>query len=179
MAEFIFDENDYPLAYLITFRCYGTWLHGDERGSTDRDHNVYREPFLPTDEAREKEERLRLKHAPVILSEAQRLVVERTITEVCQYRGWTVRAINVRTNHIHAVVSAQCAPEKILSDLKAYSTRRMKEAGSWKSKTSPWAEHGSRRYLWKSHHVARAVDYVLNHQGDSLLPDFDSPDEPF
>ena len=25
-----------PLAYFITFTCYGNWLHGDERGSVDR-----------------------------------------------------------------------------------------------------------------------------------------------
>jgi len=24
------DYNLFPLAYLITIRCYGTWLHGDE-----------------------------------------------------------------------------------------------------------------------------------------------------
>ena len=36
-----------PLAYLITFRSYGTWLHGDERGSVDRFHNVYGTPRLP------------------------------------------------------------------------------------------------------------------------------------
>ena len=23
-----FDDNEFPLAYLITFRCYGTWLQG-------------------------------------------------------------------------------------------------------------------------------------------------------
>ncbi|MGQ0761444.1 MAG: hypothetical protein ACT4OT_05435 [Acidobacteriota bacterium] len=39
-----FDDNDFPLAYLITFRCYGTWLHGDERGSVDRKQNVYGTP---------------------------------------------------------------------------------------------------------------------------------------
>jgi len=26
------DITDFPLAYLITFRCYGTLLHGDKRG---------------------------------------------------------------------------------------------------------------------------------------------------
>lgn len=25
-----------PLAYFITWRTYGTWLHGDERGSVQR-----------------------------------------------------------------------------------------------------------------------------------------------
>ena len=23
------DDNEYPLTYLITFRTYGTWLHGE------------------------------------------------------------------------------------------------------------------------------------------------------
>src|SRR5262249_42685946 len=41
---------DRPLAYLITFRCYGTWLHGDERGSTDRHRNQYGTPFIPSNE---------------------------------------------------------------------------------------------------------------------------------
>ena len=27
-----------PLAYLITFNTYGTWLHGDRRGSVDSNH---------------------------------------------------------------------------------------------------------------------------------------------
>src|SRR3954465_9461649 len=30
-----------PLAYFITFRCYGTWLPGDERGWVDRRHNQF------------------------------------------------------------------------------------------------------------------------------------------
>ena len=29
-------EGNYPLAYLITIRSYGTWVHGDEKGSVDR-----------------------------------------------------------------------------------------------------------------------------------------------
>ena len=36
-----FDDKEFPLAYLISFRTYGTWLHGDKRGSMDRKHNVY------------------------------------------------------------------------------------------------------------------------------------------
>ena len=30
--------DGYPHGYLITFRCYGTWLHGDARGSFPFDH---------------------------------------------------------------------------------------------------------------------------------------------
>jgi hypothetical protein len=33
----VWDENTFPLAYLITFRTFGTWLHGDGRTSVKRD----------------------------------------------------------------------------------------------------------------------------------------------
>ncbi len=172
-----FSDSRIPLAYLITFRCYGTWLHGDERGSVDRDHNVYGTPFLSQDAKREAEEQLRLKQAPVELDGARREAVAAALREVCTYRGWSLHALNVRTNHLHAVVSAACKPEKVLNDFKAYATRGMRTAGLWKHTTSPWAEKGSRRYLWKEKSVARAIDYVLNHQGNELLPDFDDDDD--
>ncbi|MDQ3490280.1 MAG: hypothetical protein M3449_04330 [Acidobacteriota bacterium] len=37
------NDTDIPLAFLTTFRTYGTWLHGDKRGSIDRFHNVFRD----------------------------------------------------------------------------------------------------------------------------------------
>jgi hypothetical protein len=36
-----FRTEDIPLAYLISFRAYGTWLHGDRRGSVGHFHNRY------------------------------------------------------------------------------------------------------------------------------------------
>ena len=177
MSDRQFNESHIPLAYLITFRCYGTWLHGDERGSVDNLHNTYGTPFYPRNEQREEEERRRLKQAPVALDETRRIAVDQAMREVCKHRNWGLRAINVRTNHIHAVVSAPCKPEKVLNDFKAYATRGMRKAGVWQSDLTPWAEKGSRRYLWTPRQVERACDYVLNHQGDNLIPDFDDEDD--
>ncbi|HEX9659180.1 MAG TPA: hypothetical protein VGA18_02730, partial [Rhodothermales bacterium] len=42
-----------PLAYLITFTTYGTWLHGDERGSVDPGHSIPGTPPLERDAHRE------------------------------------------------------------------------------------------------------------------------------
>ena len=42
----MWNDTDIPLAYLITFRCYGTWLHGDKRGSIDRFHNAHKSPHI-------------------------------------------------------------------------------------------------------------------------------------
>jgi len=167
-----------PLAYLITFRCYGTWLHGDVRGSVDYAHNIYGTPFLATDDKRKEEEQRRLKQLPVRLDEAHRIVVDKAVREVCCHRGWTLLAINVRTNHVHVVVSAGCESKKVLNDFKVYATRRMREAGVWKGGFTPWAKKGSRRYLWTEQQVERACNYVINHQGDDLIPSFTDHDDP-
>ncbi|MBI1763906.1 MAG: transposase [Acidobacteria bacterium] len=166
-----FDEAARPLAYFISFRCYGTWLHGDARGSVDRSHNRYGTPFLSHDELREYEEFQRLNRAPVTLDTARRTVVEQTVREVCQQRQWLLHALNVRTNHVHSVITAGREPEDAMNDLKAYATRRMREAGVLPPDQKPWSRHGSTRWLWTPHSLACAIDYVLNCQGDEL-PNF-------
>jgi REP element-mobilizing transposase RayT len=160
-----------PLAYLLTFRCYGTWLHGDERGSIDRRHNAYGTELLPPDERWERHNTSSLKHAAVELDAARREAVEAAIRETCEFRNWLLRAVNVRTNHVHSVVSAGCRPEPILRDFKAYATQRMRERGCWPHVYSPWSEGGSRRYLWTERSVERAVEYVVDCQGGPP-PDF-------
>ena len=60
-----FTEDHTPLAFFITFRTYGTWLHGDPRGSVDRQHNRYGTPYLPPNKLRQKYERRLLKQPPV------------------------------------------------------------------------------------------------------------------
>ena len=32
----LYEENEFPLAYLLTFRTFGTWLHGDIGGQSER-----------------------------------------------------------------------------------------------------------------------------------------------
>lgn len=64
MAE-MWDDNVFPLAYLITFRTYGTWLHGDERGSIDRYHNTFRGPRVPENPVMQKQQEVKLKSPPV------------------------------------------------------------------------------------------------------------------
>ena len=166
-----FNEDHVPLAYLLTFRCYGTWLHGDERGSTDRYHNRYGTPLIPQNESWRRHNTRSLRRDPVELDAARRESVEAAIRETCAARDWLLRAVNVRTNHAHAVASAGCRPESILSAFKANATRRMREAACWSSERSPWSEGGSRRYLWTERSIERAIDYVVCGQGGPL-PDF-------
>ena len=165
-----------PLAYLITFRCYGTWLHGNPRGSMDREHNVYGAPMIPASERLENSERRQLKHPPVTLDARQRRVVEAAIRGVCTHRQYVVHALNVRTNHVHCVVavarppgSAPCKPEPMLDAFKAYATRALRQAGSIGSNTKLWSRHGSTIYLWTEQDVGKAIEYVTVGQGDELF----------
>ena len=158
-----------PLGYLLTFRTYGTWLHGDERGSTDRYHNRYKTPHLSPSELRQSHDRRLLKSEPLLLNDRQRGTVESAVREVCDHRRWALHALNVRTNHVHVVFGiGSTDPSRALNDLKAYATRSLRREGLWCERHSPWADRGSKRYLWNHRSLGLAVDYVLNGQGDDL-----------
>jgi len=127
-----FNEDHTPLAYLITFRCYGTWLHGDERGSVDRYHNRYGTLFIPPNERWRLHNEQLLKYPPVELDAERCAAVDAAVRETCEKRNWLLRAINVRTNHAHIVVTAGCKPEAVLSAFKANATRKMREEKRWR-----------------------------------------------
>jgi REP element-mobilizing transposase RayT len=161
-------SGSFPLAYLISFRCYGTWLHGDLRGSVDRQHRGYRTALVEPSETRRSQAFRRLNHAPVALDERQRLIVDETIRGVCRNRAWKLRALNVRSNHVHAVVAGEVIPEQIMNAFKSWSTRRMIETDAWPSGTKAWSRHGSTRYLWTPEAVDMACRYVTEGQGKSF-----------
>ncbi len=169
----MWNDTDIPLALLITFRAYGTWLHGDERGSVDRHDNTYGSPRIPPNDHLKSISAARLKRAPVKLDVRRRQAIQSAVIETCSKRGWGLYAFNVRTNHVHTVINAGGkSPDLVLNAIKANATRRMRENGSWISSKTPWAEKGSKRRLWNERHVHAAVEYVLFGQGDEL-PDFD------
>ncbi|MGH9760872.1 MAG: transposase [Blastocatellia bacterium] len=123
-----FTHDHTPLAYLITFRSYGTWLHGDERDSTDRHHNVFDTPFIPQNDRWRRHSERSLRHSPVELDSARRGAVETGIRETSGIREWRLFAMNVRTNHVHIVVHAVVRPELMLAAFKANATRKMRES---------------------------------------------------
>lgn len=169
----MWNDTDLPIAYLITFRCYGTWLHGDERGSIDRFHNVYNSPLIAPNKKWHQHNLKSLKGKPVLLNAQQRSSVEKAIRETCEKRQWILEAINVRTNHVHSVVKiGEKKPEIALNAFKANATRQMREDKCWEKTTSPWADKGSKRHLWNEQSVGLAIDYVVNGQGDEL-PNFE------
>ena len=161
-------ELPIPLAYFITFSCYGTWLHGAKETSVDRHHNIPETEFLSLNEPRQTSTKNRMPEMPYFLDHPQRQIVLNTIQDVCQHQKWVLLAAHVRTNHIHLVVHAMIYPEKIMNIIKSYSSRRLNESKLDGNRINRWTRHGSTRYLWREEEVEATIQYVVYEQGSPM-----------
>lgn len=155
--------------YFLTFRTYGTWLHGDERGSVDRNNKDFGEPLTARNDALKRRRQSAMKNAPCLLDTSdRRRAVEAAMERTCAHRGWNLLALNVRTNHVHVVLVASVEKERVLADLKAWATRALREAGLADRYTDVWSHHGSTRVLTTEEAVEGAIQYTLYEQGPPL-----------
>ena len=149
-----------PLAYFITFTTRGSWLHGDTRGSVTKNGQ-----FIAPNEHWVRSEMQNLNDPPLLLSPEQRSMVEQALRELCLKRHWSLHEVNVRSNHIHIVVTAvEIKPEKVMSDLKAKATRRLRKMKIISDTQKPWTERGSTRYLFTQEEFDNACHYVKDCQ---------------
>ncbi|HEV2200051.1 MAG TPA: transposase [Bryobacteraceae bacterium] len=156
-----------PTTYLITWACYGAWLPG-QSGSVPRTQNQFGSPLPEPDSHRQRHSGNRMTQDPYLLDEIRRQVVLSSLRDVCSYRGWTLLAAHVRTNHVHVVVTANRKPEPIMTALKAYSSRALNESALDPPHRRRWARHGSTRYLWTVESVRAAIHYVVREQGPAM-----------
>jgi REP element-mobilizing transposase RayT len=155
-----------PLAYFLTWVTKGSWLHGDPRGSVNRLQNQVGEPLVRPSVRAVARERRMVGHDGITLSEAMRCIVHDAIVRHCEHRGWSALAVHVRTQHVHVVVS-RCggvAPERVMAEFKAWSTRRLRESSLVQGDAKLWTTHGSTRWINDSDSLERAVHYVLHEQ---------------
>lgn len=165
-----------PLAYFLTWPTYGTWLPGDERGWIKHQRGWQ----LP-DPIQKQEAEARMTEDAFRLDDEQRALVNRQIAETCSFRGWTLHAVNCRSNHVHVVLTASQSPEVVRNQLKAWCTRRLKELEIARRLETPtrsvsegtnapsirenwWAERGSQRYINDEDSLEAAIRYVLDGQ---------------
>ncbi len=155
----------FPLAYLITFTCYGTRLHGDEIGSIDRFHNLPGSDFLIPDPIRLSVEQRRMKQPVYEMDAQRRSIVLRAIQGAHGHKGWKLVAVHVRRTHVHAVIAADETPEKLLNNFKSFASRDLNSSRLDGKSRQRWTRHGSTRYLWSLKSVRAAIEYVVRGQG--------------
>jgi hypothetical protein len=159
-----------PLAYFLTMHTYGTWLHGEDRGSVDNLHRNYGEPFVPPDPVRNADMLARMSEDALTLDELQRASVQASMLTTIEIRQWRALALHTRTTHVHVVLVAVETPEHVMDLLKSYATQCLRAEGLIGARRKVWIRHGSTRYLWDEASVDGAVHYVVYEQGHPLLP---------
>lgn len=105
-----------------------------------------------------------------------RAAVLHAILGLCDFRAWKLLAVHVRSSHAHAVVKALVAPEGVLNQIKAFSTRAFKALPGEAPRERRWSRGGSTRYLWRPEDVEAAVHYVVHEQGDAMALHVAAPD---
>ena len=153
------------MTYLITFACYGCHLHGDERGSVDRHHNLPGAPLVQADAKRVSAERRLMDQSPYLMDERRRQTVLAAILDRCAQQRWDLLAAHVRSNHVHLVVEGETRPERIMHELKSYASFCLNQTEPSRKR---WARHGSTRWLWKAENVTAAIQYVIDEQGEDM-----------
>lgn len=160
------------LGYFITFTCYGTWLHGDERGSWNGNAKSLREYFIPPDPRLVEAMRPRMKHPATIMTGPMRKCVREAIQGHCADKGWRLHAVAVRTNHVHVVVTTEThTAQQVMVALKARATHFLRKAGLLGEERPMWTERASKIPLKAEAGFNGAVHYVLHEQGPALPDD--------
>jgi REP element-mobilizing transposase RayT len=155
------------LAYHITWTTYGTWLPGDGRGWIKSSVPG----IQPPDPAREHAASAIMVEDAVMLTPAQRRIVEQTITEHSRIRGWTLHAVNARTNHVHVVVTANVDPDIVMNQFKAWCSRKLSDDAGLTEKVAVKAgrrhwftEGGDKEIIEDEEYLEHAIRYVLEGQ---------------
>ena len=149
-----------PIAWFITWTVYGCHLQGAASGW--RKIGQGEKPAQPLLELWHQQ---RLNHLVILLNPEQRTVVEQTIREHCEHRGWTLWAANARSNHVHVVVTAVDVSGKIVRDqLKANCTRTLREDFTCFRDRPVWTVGGDWPAINTEESLHSAIEYVLDAQ---------------
>jgi REP element-mobilizing transposase RayT len=126
--------------------------------------------FMQANPKREEVSRERIHEDEVTLEPVQRELVEQTIADHCQHRGWTLHAARCRTQHVHVVVTAaDRSPQDVLNQFKAWCSRRLggrqgSPSGKPECRDKWWTAGGSKRRLFTETSLEAAIRYVLEEQ---------------
>ena len=100
-------------------------------------------------------------------------VADAAIREVCRVRSWSLWAIAVRSNHVHAVITApEYKPALVRNQLKAKATLELRRAFAAWNDRPVWTEKGDIEFLDSETDIERCVVYVTEAQDRK---DCDSP----
>ena len=160
--------NSHPLAYFITVRAHGTWLHGDKRLSHSRRNNQYGTPKIKRNSHLEQQMRNELKYPPMYFDAEKQELIKTAFENTCQYLQWRMYALQVRTNHAHIVLRVDQHVNDAMRILKTNATILLRKKSNIERDRKIWSRHGSTKYLWTDQSIYYACEYTVAEQGKKM-----------
>lgn len=155
----------------ITFGTYGTRLHGGPRLTVHRRHNRRGTPFIEHDAERSASERNRMRGEPVLLTAAQRSLIEARLPLLCSRGGWAFVAAAAEPDHVHLLCGADRAVhgKQIRALVKRWLTQALND--QWPAPLSSpwWADGGSTKPVNSPRYFQNVCAYIEKQQCDSRV----------
>ena len=170
-------QNAY--AHFITFRTYGTWLHGDPKFSVHHSLNEINTPKIKPHEKLCQQMKNSLTSEKILLDDSQRNIVLSAIIFACKKYDWHLLTAHVRTNHAHVILKTSITPERSMTQIKAYATRFLRKENPQANHTKLWARHGSTKPIWRPEQLFPVMHYVIEEQGEKMSCYYDKCYEDF
>ena len=146
------------VGYMVTWRTYGSWLPGDERGY------VQDGEILAGDVRKSKRSKQRQKSTAVRLTKRERQIVHRVILGEAEKLGHEIEACVVFSNHVHVVSRPHGESiEEVVGRYKSATTRALWEHGR---KGRIWAKGYDKRFCFTEEELAQRIRYVNRHNLD-------------
>ena len=141
---------------------YGTWLHGDPRGSWFEGRLIGPDPFL------EAAAQASMTSDAVILNEKERQIVADAFGQIVGEQKYRVLAAAVQATHIHLVfaplrenITTVIARLKRRSAMEVLALRRCEDQSP--VPRSLWTAGKFPRYIFDEKHLVNAIEYVRDH----------------
>jgi len=145
-----------PIAYMLTWTTYGSWLQGDERGY------VKNGAIMPENKALNRANRMVMTSPQVSLTPRQRQIVENELHKEADTLGQEIYAISVGKNHIHLVISANGLDAgKSASHYKNAARLAIQGDGFY---GRLWTRGFSKRYCFDRSQLNALIEYVHGHK---------------
>jgi REP element-mobilizing transposase RayT len=140
---------------------FGTWLHGDPRGSWRDGKLIGPDPFL------EETVRGRMARDADVLSDVEMVLVATTFGALIEEKHWTVYAATMQPTHVHLVFAPMADPIKtVIASLKyrsASAVLKLRRTMLRETGRSLWTEGQFPVFIEHEEHLLNAIDYVRRH----------------
>ncbi len=140
---------------MLTWRTYGTWLQGDERGY------IKDGQLLNQNQKLEQANKENLKKEPIEFNAMQIEAVKKSIIQEAKRLNQKIYALSVLPNHIHLLVEK--IDESIESTAAFYKTTARISLYKNGLEGKIWAKGYDKRYIFTQEELLNRMVYILKH----------------